>query len=322
MVAWGFDVPAYVHKGGRRIQMKVLEPHKELVRRLYYDEKLGVEEIHKRLKDEHGVPHSMRSLERAKQNWGFRRNLPPSYDEVYVKKRIRELWATHHTNKDILKILNNEGVQINRSRLKVLRTDPVKGLGLYIRPPREDRKWVKGPQGWTEKDVDCEKEIVRRVEALAEQSFKLLKWDEKPRDDQGQVIGNAGAIDGGEQGVEDDEDEAEAEAALQQQIAGTLLGLAGPSRAVYEDEDAEGEDDVDFIETEIDAEQIDGGEEENSDDDSSSDEDEESLQAQLIAIEAKLKAKREKAARDKGKDQALTASKTPFKAPLLRPGRV
>jgi Clr5-like protein len=112
-----------------------LDPYKQEITRLYRN-KTSTEEISKFLKRAHDVKVSQRTLKRRLREWQISQRIPIP-DNPQLRARMSTLFYEHCANdKEILHILQKEGVAISQYGVETLR----QRIGLRRRVSRFDRE--------------------------------------------------------------------------------------------------------------------------------------------------------------------------------------
>lgn len=107
-----------------------IEPWKESIIRWTVEEGMQQDEVCERLKKEAGLKISRGTLGRRLSAWEVRVQ-PKVQDTPELRERIRQLWATHVTDKEIMRILRSEGFELGDTAMVRLR----KQMGLFKTDP-------------------------------------------------------------------------------------------------------------------------------------------------------------------------------------------
>ncbi|TPX22866.1 hypothetical protein DIZ76_014746 [Coccidioides immitis] len=89
--------------------------------RMYIEEKKSLDDIMEYMKTSHQFAPSKRAFQTQFKRWGFPSKHNPAHKSPNLVARVKELWENNVTQRDMLRILNDEGYMIGERGLMRLR---------------------------------------------------------------------------------------------------------------------------------------------------------------------------------------------------------
>ncbi|KAI1912362.1 hypothetical protein LOZ39_002565 [Ophidiomyces ophidiicola] len=90
--------------------------------RLYIEEKKSLEDIIEIMRTEYQFCPSKRAFQTQFKRWGFPSKQNPAHKNVDLVARVKDLWERNENQRDMLRILNEEGYEIKERELMRLRS--------------------------------------------------------------------------------------------------------------------------------------------------------------------------------------------------------
>ncbi|KAK4170104.1 glutamyl-tRNA amidotransferase subunit A [Cladorrhinum sp. PSN259] len=117
------DVIGLAKEGNHAIMVYKWEKHKEILHRLYVEEKKPLDEVVQIMRRDYQFMPSRRAYQGAFSRWKFPNKQNPAYKNEQLVARIKELWEQNYNQRDMLRILNEEeGYDIGEREVQRIRT--------------------------------------------------------------------------------------------------------------------------------------------------------------------------------------------------------
>ncbi|KAG9235938.1 hypothetical protein BJ875DRAFT_457845 [Amylocarpus encephaloides] len=97
------------------------EEKEHICYRMYIEEKKSLEDIMEVLKVEHNFAPSKRAFQTQFKRWDFPSKQNPAHKNAALVQRVKELWDCNTSQRDMLRILNEEGFDIKERELNRVR---------------------------------------------------------------------------------------------------------------------------------------------------------------------------------------------------------
>ncbi|RDW61284.1 Clr5 domain-containing protein [Aspergillus mulundensis] len=97
------------------------EGKREICYQMYIRDRKALEEIMEYMRNVYQFSPSKRAFQTQFKRWGFPSKQNPAHKNVQLVTRIKQLWETNTTQRDMLRILNEEGFQIKERELMRVR---------------------------------------------------------------------------------------------------------------------------------------------------------------------------------------------------------
>lgn len=97
------------------------ENKEEICYRMYIEEKKSLEEIMEYMKTEHKFAPSKRAFQTQFKRWDFPSKQNPAHKNAALVQRVKELWDCNTSQREMLRLLNEEGFDIKERELMRVR---------------------------------------------------------------------------------------------------------------------------------------------------------------------------------------------------------
>ncbi|KAI9753959.1 MAG: Vacuolar protein sorting-associated protein 62 [Chaenotheca gracillima] len=97
------------------------EGKEDMCYRMYIEEKRSLEDIMEYMKNEHNFAPSKRAFQTQFKRWDFPSKQNPAHKNAPLVNRVHELWEHNTSQKDMLRILNEDGFDIKERELMRVR---------------------------------------------------------------------------------------------------------------------------------------------------------------------------------------------------------
>ncbi|KAK4462074.1 hypothetical protein QBC42DRAFT_225849 [Cladorrhinum samala] len=185
------------------------EKHREILRRLYVDEKKTLDEIVEIMRRDYQFMPSRRAYQGAFSRWKFPTKQNPAYKDERLIERIKELWEKNYNQRDMLRILNEEdGYDIGEREVQRIRTRHnllLREIGGYGQP--------KHTLAWKKRKLAAERAARRAAGEVVEEPD-----DDDDDDDDDDNDGDDNDDDDDDESEDGDDDEDEEEEAEEEEI--------------------------------------------------------------------------------------------------------
>ncbi|CAL5869337.1 uncharacterized protein PFLUO_LOCUS3566 [Penicillium psychrofluorescens] len=94
---------------------------REICYQMYIQDKKALEDIMEHMRTAYQFAPSKRAFQNQFKRWGFPSKQNPAHKNVELVARIKQLWETNTTQRDMLRILNEEGFDIKERELMRVR---------------------------------------------------------------------------------------------------------------------------------------------------------------------------------------------------------
>ncbi|TVY80472.1 hypothetical protein LSUE1_G005410 [Lachnellula suecica] len=127
------------------------ENKEEICYRMYIDEKKSLEEIMEYMKEEHKFAPSKRAFQTQFKRWDFPSKQNPAHKNAALVQRVKELWDCNTSQREMLRVLNDEGFEIKERELMRVRA--------------KNRWLLRVPNGMKSKKRDSDQDVVNQLQA-------------------------------------------------------------------------------------------------------------------------------------------------------------
>ncbi|KAF4609395.1 hypothetical protein G7Y89_g15873 [Cudoniella acicularis] len=93
------------------------ENKEEICYRMYIEEKKSLEEIMEYMKEELKFAPSKRAFQTQFKRWDFPSKQNPAHKNAALVQRVKELWDCNTSQREMLRLLNEEGFEIKEREL-------------------------------------------------------------------------------------------------------------------------------------------------------------------------------------------------------------
>ncbi|EEP82719.1 conserved hypothetical protein [Uncinocarpus reesii 1704] len=97
------------------------EGKRDVCYKMYIEEKRALEDIMEYMRTTHQFAPSKRAFQTQFKRWGFPSKQNPAHKNPHLVARVKQLWETNTMQRDMLRILNEEGYPIKERELMRLR---------------------------------------------------------------------------------------------------------------------------------------------------------------------------------------------------------
>ncbi|KIW35034.1 uncharacterized protein PV07_01762 [Cladophialophora immunda] len=97
------------------------EPHRDVLYKLYIEDRKSLEEIMQYMREATNFTPSKRAFQTQFKRWGFPSKRKPSFRDEDLVDRVRQLWEANYSQRDMLHTLQAEGHDIKERELMRLR---------------------------------------------------------------------------------------------------------------------------------------------------------------------------------------------------------
>ncbi|OJJ08726.1 hypothetical protein ASPVEDRAFT_47906 [Aspergillus versicolor CBS 583.65] len=94
---------------------------REICYQMYIKDRKALEEIMEYMRDVYQFSPSKRAFQTQFKRWGFPSKQNPAHKNLQLVTRVKQLWETNTSQRDMLRILNEEGFQIKERELMRVR---------------------------------------------------------------------------------------------------------------------------------------------------------------------------------------------------------
>ncbi|TVY39152.1 hypothetical protein LSUB1_G004933 [Lachnellula subtilissima] len=127
------------------------ENKEEICYRMYIEEKKSLEDIMEYMKDEHKFAPSKRAFQTQFKRWDFPSKQNPAHKNAALVQRVKELWDCNTSQREMLRMLNEEGFDIKERELMRVRA--------------KNRWLLRVPNGMKSKKRDSDQDVVSQLQA-------------------------------------------------------------------------------------------------------------------------------------------------------------
>ncbi|PQE16948.1 Clr5 domain protein [Rutstroemia sp. NJR-2017a BBW] len=126
------------------------ENKEEICYRMYIEEKKSLEEIMEYMKEHYSFNPSKRAFQTQFKRWDFPSKQNPAHKNVALVQRVKELWDCNTSQREMLRILNEEGFDIKERELMRVRA--------------KNRWLLRVPNGVKTKKRDLEQDVFNELQ--------------------------------------------------------------------------------------------------------------------------------------------------------------
>ncbi|KAH8649464.1 hypothetical protein BGZ60DRAFT_463253 [Tricladium varicosporioides] len=127
------------------------ENKEEICYRMYIEEKKSLEEIMEYMKEELKFAPSKRAFQTQFKRWDFPSKQNPAHKNAALVQRVKELWDCNTSQREMLRILNEEGFDIKERELMRVRA--------------KNRWLLRVPNGMKSKKRDSDQDVINQLQA-------------------------------------------------------------------------------------------------------------------------------------------------------------
>ncbi|EHL01127.1 hypothetical protein GLAREA_11175 [Glarea lozoyensis ATCC 20868] len=125
------------------------EEKEQICYRMYIEEKKSLEEIMDYMKEEHKFAPSKRAFQTQFKRWDFPSKQNPAHKNAALVQRVKELWDCNTSQREMLRLLNEEGFDIKERELMRVRA--------------KNRWLLRVPNGMKAKKRDSDQDVISQL---------------------------------------------------------------------------------------------------------------------------------------------------------------
>ncbi|QSZ37578.1 hypothetical protein DSL72_008676 [Monilinia vaccinii-corymbosi] len=136
----------------------------EICYRMYIEEKKSLEEIMEFMKEQYSFNPSKRAFQTQFKRWDFPSKQNPAHKNVALVQRVKELWDCNTSQREMLRILNEEGFDIKERELMRVRA--------------KNRWLLRVPNGMKSKKQQYDQDVENQLQQAFYNNGQMLEGDQ------------------------------------------------------------------------------------------------------------------------------------------------